>query len=304
MNKRTIFTAIILIILVYPATYGQRLLAETSFDLENVSIIKIQGRFCNVNIQKGNTNRIEAKITGSGDADDYQFESDLNGDRLYFEVISPNNSWNSIREAYITVTVNSISELEVSNSSGNVTMKGIDGTTFDIQSTSGNVEIENLTADRLYAKSTSGNVYIKEVNSSLRAGSTSGNLDISEIKGDVSAKSTSGNIKIRYFEGPTEAESTSGNIMIANGKGVEYLKTTSGDIDGYDLMLDREVTLRSTSGDITLSVMNDFEELSFDLNSNSGDLRAGRYDSEDDLYIKNGNIWIKGTTTSGDLEIR
>ena len=138
----------------------------------------------------------------------------------------------------------------------------------------------------------------------MRVKSTSGNLELRQIKGELEARTTSGNLRLRYFDGQTSLTSTSGNVTVANGKGLSYVKTTSGEIDGYDLMLDGDLSLRSTSGDIELQVLNDFEDLSFDLESNSGDLQAGRYDGDDELYIKNGDIWIKGNTSSGDLEIR
>jgi hypothetical protein len=47
-------------------------------------------------------------------------------------------------------------------------------------------------------------------------------------------------------------------------------------------------------------LLNREEELSFDLEAGSGNLRAAGNSGEDELFVRKGNIMIKGISSSGN----
>ncbi|MBN2597791.1 hypothetical protein [Labilibaculum sp.] len=69
---------------------------------------------------------------------------------------------------------------------------------------------------------------------------------------------------------------------------------------GQGLVLLGESYFKATSGDVSMNLLNDFEQLSFDLSASSGSLRAGNRKGDDNPYFKGGKIWIYGKISSGN----
>ena len=61
---------------------------------------------------------------------------------------------------------------------------------------------------------------------------------------------------------------------------------------------------RTSSGDIEIEFDNDMSDLSFDLEASSGDLSVDGRRSDRSLYIKEGDIWIKGVSSSGSQKYK
>lgn len=283
--------------------YGQRSLASINMKAENVSKIDIRGSFCDVIVRSGSSNFVKGVIEGSGREGDYDFIADIEGETLIVRVENRYNKSNSITKGEIELTISDIDELLIDNSSGDINVEAISIPRVYLETSSGELSVLDLIGSEAYLRSSSGDIILKDVEANAKVQSSSGDQRIREIKGDLDAESSSGNIALMYFDGKVRIESTSGDINVNNGKGLAGLRTTSGTIEGADLMLVSDLTIQSTSGDISLYLMNDPDDLSFDLESNSGDLEVGRYDAEDELYIKTGSIWVRGRSTSGDISI-
>jgi DUF4097 and DUF4098 domain-containing protein YvlB len=303
MKRITLFFSYLIIVGGLYSAHAQRTLASTSLEAEQINAITIKGSFCDVIIKPGGRNFVEGIIEGSGDPDDYEIIAEIEGSTLVVEVETSYSNWNRISRAEIIVTVDDVKEIKVDNSSGDIDIERISSGFIVLEASSGDISLEDVIGDRISIETSSGDIRGIDLEGDMRVSSTSGDQQLREIKGDFDAESTSGNITLVYFDGLVRLESTSGDIRVSNGKGLASARTTSGDIEGDDLMIANDLTLDATSGDIYLELMNDPDDLSFDLDSNSGDLQAGRYDGEDELYIKRGSIWVRGKTTSGDIEI-
>ena len=124
------------------------------------------------------------------------------------------------------------------------------------------------------------------------------------MEGSIECDVTSGDVEIRDFLGDVTIQSTSGDIAVGDGVGMLRLKSTSGEIDGDNVELKGNSEFRANSGDISVNFANGLNELSFDLQTNSGDLRVGDRSSDKTLYMKEGDIWVRGITTSGSQRFR
>ncbi|MEL7220193.1 MAG: DUF4097 family beta strand repeat-containing protein, partial [Bacteroidota bacterium] len=71
---------------------------------------------------------------------------------------------------------------------------------------------------------------------------------------------------------------------------------------GSEMKLTEDCFFEASSGDISISILNDIDEMSFDLRSSSGDLKVGNNrKAEDRLTLKRGGILVTARTTSGDI---
>ncbi len=192
-------------------------------------------------------------------------------------------------------------KLKVEISSGNVNIKNLNTTEFEIISVSGKVEIENIeNLGKASVRTSSGNVDIKEFNSEeLKIKSVSGEIDCRDIKSaeNFGVETSSGNVMIRnLLTEHSEFKTVSGEIDIENSKKINSLRTSSGNIDIKNLEIGNEMNIRTVSGEVDL----DFFEgslIDLEFDSVSGDL-------ENDFgIIVNGKYEINVKTTSGNLRV-
>jgi len=125
-------------------------------------------------------------------------------------------------------------------------------------------------------------------------------LKIDKLDGDLSAHASSGNISIYDVYGNVSADCSSGNIKLRDLEGVLEVESSSGNIRGEDIKLTGGSRFKATSGNITIGLLNKDNDLSFDLDSGSGNLYAVGSTADDRLILKNGPITITGTTSSGN----
>lgn len=284
---------------------GQEILASESFQGDNIKEVVIRNTFCDVIMEGGNRLDFKGVIEGRGEEGDYEIRSELDGGRLEIVVRSRNRNWNwnKISRARMDLVIPAGTTVYIESTSGDTYGKSIQTGEIEIEATSGDIELSDITGD-VRIDVTSGDMDLEDINGRVDIQSTSGDIDIVGVTGDIRTRSTSGDVEIRQFEGDLQSRTTSGELTVSRGKGALSLRSTSGDIEGYDIEITDDLILEASSGEIEMELVNDVEDLNFELETGSGDLRAGRRTSEKDLYIKRGNgFWVKGVTTSGDIEV-
>lgn len=207
--------------------------------------------------------------------------------------------------------------LLLKNTSGDISVKSkITFTDIEVHNTSGDVSLSDITAENISAKSTSGDVLISNSNikSELFLKSTSGDTKATDIKADnLTSESTSGNIifksaevksnilanttsgEIEFFDvsaNDIAVKSTSGDAYFTDSisKGRLFAKTVSGDIE-LERCDGKNIDLQSTSGEIDGSLLTGKK---FITNTTSGDIRVPSDSGTDKCVI---------STVSGDIEI-
>jgi hypothetical protein len=83
-------------------------------------------------------------------------------------------------------------------------------------------------------------------------------------------------------------------------KGMLDIVSSSGNIRGEDIMLTGDTRFKATSGGVSIGLLNNAEELSFDLDAGSGNLYAAGSSADERLILKQGPIKISGVTSSGN----
>jgi DUF4097 and DUF4098 domain-containing protein YvlB len=122
----------------------------------------------------------------------------------------------------------------------------------------------------------SGNVTVGDVDGPVTASATSGDVDITNVTGPAQLRTTSGNITARGLSGSTDAQAISGDITVDFTSTVDLrAKTTSGNIDVRVPGGPYHVTTKVTSGDVTVNIPTDpAAEHSLNLEATSGDINV------------------------------
>jgi DUF4097 and DUF4098 domain-containing protein YvlB len=279
---------------------AQKVLAEEQFTIDQVKTLQVDGRFCNIELKgtAGTSLKMDGYIKGSGNPDNYEIKYERRGDRVEVWVDAPSSIWGNI-ESRIRFEVPVNVDIEVDNSSGNLKMDQISTRQIDLETSSGNIEAENSEAD-LLIRCTSGNVSVEDHLGNLSVTTTSGNIKIRDSMGDTELKATSGNINLDNLTGSLYARCSSGNITMNQIKGKLNTETSSGNIKGDEVLLNGDSEFRATSGNIRIDLLNREDDLSFDLEAGSGNLRAAGSSGEDNLILKRGGISITGISSSGN----
>ncbi len=282
--------------------FAQKILAELEFRAENIKEVNIDGSFCDVVVKKGDEVYFKGIIEGAGDEGDYEIISDINGSQLDIEVDRKGSGWsgwNKMSKALLELTVPDNVDVMIDNSSGDVTISGIKTSRIRVETSSGDIDIKNLTS-KLYVSSSSGDIRIEKLKGDVNAESTSGDQELYFVEGNVIFDATSGDVELKSIVGDISGETTSGNIEVYRSEGSLDLRCTSGDIEGDEVIFTSDSRFRTSSGDVDISLNNEMKDLSFDLEASSGDLSVNGRRAEKSLYIKEGDIWINGVSSSGN----
>ncbi len=301
---------------------AQTVYAEADARFEGIKRVEIEGRFIDIKILGTDADEVDLKGVIRGKlrrGTDFEFKHKQEGSVLKVWIESSRSIIGRF-EAKMTLKVPYSMDIDIRNSSGDIYIEEIAADKMKLITTSGDVELKSIES-QLTTKSTSGDLEIYYLKGAISAGSssgdqnfshiradisaraTSGKLIFSDVIGDLSTKTTSGNLRFENIDGYISNVSTSGDLIIDKAKTKLNLATTSGEISGNGIELIGDSKFKSTSGDISLDFDN-IDAMSFDLRASSGDLRAGGRSADKKLYMKRGEVWIYGVSSSGDQSYR
>jgi hypothetical protein len=279
---------------------AQEILAEAEFSIENVKYLEIEGGFCNIELNgySGSALKLEGSIEGSGDPDKYEIVYREENNRIKIWIERPNNIWRNI-QGLLRFNVPAGVLVIADNSSGNIDADNLIASEIKLEASSGNITAKNM-AGELYMKCSSGNITLSDQKGNTSARASSGNLKIENVSGILTAHASSGNITIYTVTGDVSADCSSGNIKLRDIEGMLNAESSSGNIRGDEILLTGDSRFKATSGNVTIGLLNDEDDLSFDLDSGSGNLYAAGSSADDKLILKKGPIMITGITSSGN----
>jgi DUF4097 and DUF4098 domain-containing protein YvlB len=139
---------------------------------------------------------------------------------------------------------------------------------------SGDINLQGVSA--VDVSTSSGNVTVDRVDGPVTASATSGDVQVTNVTGPAQLKTTSGNITARGLSATAEADATSGDVTLGFTAAVDVrAKTTSGNIDVRVPGGPYHVTTHVTSGDVTVNIPTDPAGAhSLDLQATSGDINV------------------------------
>ncbi len=207
------------------------------------------------------------------------------------------------------------------SSYGDIKVSGLQNKSTTIHARSGDVKLENLATELdlsmgygdLSGNGMTGNVSGKVSSGDITFTNLKGNVDITtsygdqhykDVTGNIKAQCSSGDLKINSMKGDLDIDSKYGDISLEDFKGNTMLHTSSGDIKGKNVELTEKMEANTSYGDIKMKFVNPLSALSFDLETNYGDIRIDKdgqnVNENKKLVLKNGNILVKAHTSSGD----
>ncbi len=236
-------------------------------------------------------------------------------------VSGPFKSRAELKSSFGNIKADNISaDLKVSSSSGNITVSNITGK-VESNSSFGNQKFDNITGN-IVLRSSSGEIIVHELHGNadvscsfghqtfshmrgdLKTVSSSGNVTVEELTGNASVKSTFGAQDYKSVEGDIVSSASSGDIKLSDHKGQLTLSTSFGSIRGKNITLKGNSEFKASSGNISMNIINNMEDLRFDLVSSSGNLSIDKADikkrSDNKLQYGGGPILIKGVSSFGN----
>ncbi len=335
--KKYIYPLILLValsVLSAANAFSQHTIDKIDQKFTNITSVEVEGAFCNVTVtgEKRTDVSLTGEITSKKDYDiKIRYEQD--GGNLKVWLKRPRSLRGSINGT-LNLTVPLNTNIDVTNSSGNIivensgqcvinliaasgniSVRNIDSD-IKLTTSSGNLNIEDITGD-VHATSASGTVYasgikgylysvtssgsqkIEGIKGNLKLTSASGSITLNMISGNVNARSASGSIKADHVTGEIVALSSSGSIRLNNIAGRLNLTSTSGSQKGTNIKLTGDSSFRSSSGSVSMQLINRADELSFELYASSGSLNAKGSTGSHKLIITRGPVNIYGKTSSG-----
>lgn len=224
-----------------------------------------------------------------------------------------------------SITASNIkAEISMNASSGSIKAQNIEGSTR-VKTEFGSIKLDHIIGN-CNVNSSSGSVFVNDVEGALEVRSNFGSQKISNVKGTVKSISSSGSVKMvkvtgdvnctssfgsqTYDElvGNITAQSSSGSIQLNVFRGNLNLTTSFGGIKGDKIVLTGDAVLKASSGSIHLELLNDADDLRYDLSSSSGNItveqNGTKLTGKDDLKIGSGKWVINGVTTFGSQSYR
>lgn len=128
----------------------------------------------------------------------------------------------------------------------------------EISSSSGRITINELMAEQLKLESSSGNIYANNVQANAIVSASSGNIEINKLAGEGKIETSSGNIEVTQLgTASLEVEARSGNVTIYPDKefsGYYDLQSSSGNIKSLESkrLTTDYIKVRTTSGNIKI----------------------------------------------------
>ena len=223
-------------------------------------------------------------------------EQNADSIRIVFD-IEPQKPFN-IYTADITMTIylpaDNMLDLDISNSSGNLTMSDMGFGDIAVRNSSGNSEISNITAAAFDYRLTSGNTKITSSRfDSLDVNCSSGTVKIYDTVADTKVVCTSGGVLLDGIDGSVDVKATSGNVTV---------NMASANIE--------PITIGITSGNCKLGL---YEDSAFDLTAKvtSGNISldipveiSGSQSKNSVIATRNGGgVPINLKSTSGNITI-
>lgn len=198
-------------------------------------------------------------------------------------------------------TVPAETSVEIDNSTGDIEARGLQaarGGSLSFETSTGDIDLEEITGE-LSVSATTGNVEIDRVSGAVAVDTTTGHIDVESVEGPVSLRSSTGHQELSDVEGDITLRSTTGRIELDEVSGRLVLRTTTGNVRGRDVRLTRDSEIQSTTGNIELDLVNDINEMEFDLTSTTGSLRVGSDRSQRQLFLGSTGIRLEGSSSTG-----
>lgn len=241
-------------------------------------------------------------------------------DHLDVDIISSNNrleikirhresSWKiNWRDRYnVSMQINAPSRTtcNLRTSDGNISLSGFQGEQV-CKTSDGNIDVEHIVGN-LSARTSDGNINALDIQGSAELSTSDGKIIAANVDGDTRIVTSDGNIYLESINGDTDAKTSDGNIVFENMRGELIAQTSDGDIRGDLDQLTNKLYLKTSDGDISVSVPDgvgmDVRLKGEDINTRLEDFSGKTGDHLVEGKIRGGGIDVELVTSDGDINL-
>jgi len=237
-------------------------------------------------------------------------------DRLEIKIRQKESNWigNWKDRYYVSLQINAPARTgcNLKTSDGDITLMGFEGeqtcktsdgdiTVDDIQgnlsaqTSDGDIEVSDIQGEAELITS-DGDIRVADITGTASLRTSDGKIIASNINGDTKAQTSDGNILLENIRGENEARTSDGNIEFENMRGSLTAHTSDGDIRGDLDQLTNKLYLKTSDGNITVSVPGG---LGLDVRLKGEDIHT----QLDDFSGNTGDHYIEGTIRGGGVEV-
>lgn len=315
--------------------------AEIDKELANTKTIELNTKFAKLNIiqAEGSKPRIVGKLEALEPNEAYAITVNEEGETATVEIGVPTEA-NSAYAGELNVYVSADVTVNSHGTSGTVVLHNLKGVSLNVETAKGRVSVKDVdgninittkngdvTGDSIKGKfavyTTTGTLTFTDVEGDFRAEASEGNIQLTRASGNVTTKTvtgtqsledvkatfdvvtSSGVVKISKSEGVINVKSKAANVNFFKVTGEFHIETGKGQINSASsangIKLTASSDFTTTEGKIALTLLNDVDELSFDLacESSKSGLIAKKTSKTKKLKTGKGAIVVTGRSKTG-----
>jgi len=202
-------------------------------------------------------------------------------------------------------------EIGLKAASGDIKMKACSGKA-DLSTANGDIDIEEFSGEGLAAATINGDMKAEDLSAQVALSSVSGDISAKNVSGGLlKVSSVSGSIALKGFQNQAvEILAQSGDVEMEEGQSPDVKSSSvSGDVQAELAPMDGTLAIRSTSGDVDLTLGKD-TDAQVECETMSGDIEVDMsiqktLESERKFrgVLGTGKGRIRVSTTSGDISL-
>ena len=179
-------------------------------------------------------------------------------------------------------------------SDGNINITGLSGDQR-LRTSDGSIEVAEITGN-ISGRTSDGDVHVRKIKGAVDMQTSDGTIAIESIGGDVTAATSDGNIRLNRVKGDIAVKTSDGYIDFKEISGPFKASTSDGNIRGTVSELRKELTLRTSDGNIDVTLP---EQLGLDL-----DIKAESIDVPFKNFTgKFDKTFVRGQSNGGGIPV-
>jgi DUF4097 and DUF4098 domain-containing protein YvlB len=190
-------------------------------------------------------------------------------------------------------------------SDGDIRLKNFQGEQY-CKTSDGNISVKDVNGD-LNAQTSDGNINLMNIQGSCELVTSDGDINAENIQGGLNGKTSDGSITLHNVQGENAARTSDGNIVFDGMKGSINAQTSDGDIRGEINALSNALYLKTSDGDITVTIPKSLgldlflrgERIDTKLEDFSGEAREHSVEGK----IRGGGVHVELTTSDGAISL-
>lgn len=275
---------------------GQQVYVETnSIVVNNIREVIINNSCLDVQITGSDTNILQ--LVSENLSENIEVKSQRDKQTFKISVERPFGFWNECKGKLI-IQVPKECAIRCSGVSGTIDISNVNSPSIFVESVSGTCKLLNTHA--IFDITTvSGSIHFIQAYGKKQIKTVSGDIKCIETDSLLEGKSISGSFTLENTRGNSILKTASGEIVMKNHTGTVNLKTISGRILGDAITLTGNSEFESTSGDISIDLTNNTDQIKFDTYSTAGRITVDDLTVSKSLAKGKGPFTISGKTISG-----